>query len=422
MGEIRVKKTNRFWGEFRAPSDKSLTHRAYIIGAICEGGANIITPLRGQDCENTLNILQAIGVKIKKHDISVTIEPSQLHASNKPLWCGNSGTTMRLMAGLLCGLKIPATLVGDESLSRRPMKRIIDPLTQMGANISGDTPPLKIKPADLHGIDYESPLASAQVKTAIMLAGLFANGTTSITEPMKTRDHTERMLASVGCGVKVSGLKVTLEPGMPKQLNMKVPGDISSSAFFMIAASLLGGPLTIRECGINPTRTGILDVLTSVGVEYELENIRDECGEPVADIYFGMNKNNLHPFKISGPLVPRLIDEIPALAVLATQCNGESVVKDAQELRVKESDRIEKIAHGLREMGAQIEATEDGFRIFGPTPLKSAIIDSKGDHRIGMAFAIAGLIADGETIIKNADSIQTSFPNFEQELIRLSHV
>ncbi len=422
MGEIRVKKTNRFWGEFRAPSDKSLTHRAYIIGAICQEGANITTPLRGQDCEDTLNILQALGSKVKKDELSVNIEPSKFHASSKPLWCGNSGTTIRLMAGLLCGLKIPAILVGDESLSRRPMRRIIEPLTLMGAKISGDTPPLKIEPADLYGIDYESPLASAQVKTAIMLAGLFANGTTSITEPMKTRDHTERMLASVGCSVKISGLKVTVEPGMPKHLNMKVPGDISSSAFFMVAASLLGGPLTIRDCGINPTRTGILDVFTQVGIEYKLEDIREECGEPVADIYFGMNKNNLHSFKISGPLVPRLIDEIPVLAVLATQCNGESIIKDAQELRVKESDRIEKIAHGLRQMGAQIETTEDGFHIFGPTPLKSTIIDSKGDHRIGMAFAIAGLIAEGETIIKNADSIQTSFPNFEQELIRLSHV
>jgi 3-phosphoshikimate 1-carboxyvinyltransferase len=300
------------------------------------------------------------------------------------------------------------------------MRRIVDPLQQMGAKIEGDTAPLFIEPSALHGIDYISPVASAQVKSAILLAGLFAEGETSVTEPVASRDHTERMLAAAGCPVQREGLKATVSKSNPTRVGMRVPADISSAAYFMVAAALLGGPVTCLQVGVNPTRTGILDLLRSVGVGIEMTPPRNEQGEPVSDIV--VTAGELKPFRIDGPMVPGLIDEIPILAVLATQCEGTSTVSGAAELRVKESDRIAAIADGLTKMGARVETFDDGFAVHGPTPLKGAKIAANRDHRIGMAFAIAGLVATGTTTIAGSETIDTSFPGFDEEIKRLADV
>lgn len=393
-----------------------------MLSAIAQSGGVVRSPLRGQDCENTLQILKDVGAIVDEASWGVRIRPSDFQSPAKPLWCGNSGTTMRLLCGLLAGVGIDAELAGDESLTRRPMRRIIEPLRAMGADIDGDTPPVRIRSSKLQGIDYLAPIASAQVKSAVLLAGLFAEGSTSVTEPVLSRDHTERMLISSGCNIHQTGLTVKVEPGRPNSIEMNVPGDISSAAFFLVAGALLGGPITIKEVGVNPTRTGILDCLRSAGVPVGEIPRKLEQGEPVADLYIDPLPDAFRAFAISGSLVPRLIDEIPILAVFATQCEGTSIVRDAKELRVKESDRIDQIATGLRAMGANVETFEDGMTITGPTPLRGANIRANGDHRIAMAFAIAGLIAEGETVIEGAEAIDTSFPGFTEELMRLCHV
>lgn len=420
MGELILRKASTFGGEFRPPSDKSITHRAYMIGAISISGGDIANPLRAQDCEDTLQILRDLGARVESNKGDVRIFPSEFRSPGRPLWCGNSGTTMRLMTGLLSGMGIEAELVGDESLNRRPMRRVVEPLRLMGANVEGDTAPIKIKPARLQGIHYRLPIASAQVKSALLLAGLFADGETTVEEPVASRDHTERMLQYAGCEVQIEYCKVCVHSGKPKGVVMRIPGDISSAAFFMVAAACLQGNLHVREVGINPTRNGILDVLQSCGVCFEIANQRTEQGEPVADIHFERTSSEYQSFEIGGANIPRLIDEIPILSVFATQCHGISVIRDASELRVKESDRIETVARGLRAMGANVETFDDGLAVEGPVRLRGSVIDAQSDHRIGMAFAVAGLLADGETRITNAETIATSFPEFEEELHRLA--
>jgi len=391
-----------------------------MIGAISASGGEIANPLRARDCDDTLQILRELGARIEWNDNVLRIFPSEFHSTKNPLWCGNSGTTMRLMTGLLAGMGIEAELVGDESLNKRPMRRVIEPLRFMGANIEGDTAPIKIKPAKLKGIHYRSPIASAQVKSALLLAGLFAEGETIYEEPSKSRDHTERMLQHAGCEVRIEDCKVGIRSGKPESLMIRIPGDISSAAFFMVAAACLQGNLHVREVGINPTRNGILEVLESCGVCFEIANRKTEGGEPIADVLFWKGPSEYKPFQIGGASIPRLIDEVPILSVFATQCHGISVIRDASELRVKESDRIETVARGLRAMGAKVETFEDGLAIEGPVRLRGSVIDAGNDHRIGMAFAIAGLLAEGETCIHNAETIATSFPNFEKELFRLT--
>jgi 3-phosphoshikimate 1-carboxyvinyltransferase len=391
-----------------------------MLSAISSAGGVIESPLDSDDCRHTLDCVAALGARVTTTPGMARIGGGgKLVSPRAALECGNSGTTMRLLAGLLSGARVKAQLRGDNSLSRRPMRRIVDPLKQMGANIDGDTAPIFIEPAPLHGIDYVSPVASAQVKSAVLLAGLFAEGATSVTEPAASRDHTERMLAAAGCPVVRDGLKAAVEPGMPTRVGMRVPADISSAAFFMVAGILLGGPVTCLQVGVNPTRTGILDVLRSAGANFEMTPPKSEQGEPVSDIVVSAG-SDLQPFTIEGDLVPRLIDEIPILAVLATQCEGTSTVRGAAELRVKESDRIKAIADGLSNMGARVEPLEDGLAIHGPTPLHGAKINTQRDHRIGMAFAIAGLIADGTTTISGSETINTSFPGFEDDLRRLA--
>lgn len=420
MARVIYGPVRQFWGEVRPPSDKSLTHRAYMLSAIAKRGGVVLSPLRGQDCEDTLRILQELGARVENRLTGIEFFPSELSSLVAPLYCGNSGTTMRLMAGLIAGLGLNAELRGDESLTKRPMRRVVEPLRLMGAEIDGETPPLYLRGGGLHGIDYSLPVASAQVKSAILLAGLFADSKTTVREPVATRDHTERMLAGAGCKIEVKKSSIVLFPGLPQRIEMRVPGDISSAAFLLVASALIGGPLTLKEVGINPSRTGVLDILKKAGVPLQIESMREETGEPVADLFIPKRPDILKAFQISGDLVPRLIDEIPILAVLATQCSGTSVIRDAGELRVKESDRIEKVVVGLKAMGANVVAREDGMEITGPTPLLSGTIDAKGDHRIAMAFAVAGLIATGGTTIHNSDSVETSFPGFFDELRRLS--
>lgn len=405
-------------GQLRPPSDKSLTHRAFMLGSIASGESVVSKPLTGEDAIATARCLEAMGAQFEWHSMDqVRICPADHWQSPEySLDCGNSGTTMRLLSGLIASRPIEAMLIGDESLSRRPMKRIAEPLSQMGATVLGDTPPLHIKGSDLHGIIYKSPVASAQIKSAVLFAGLRAEGETWVQEPSPSRDHTERMLESLGVPLLRGENGVGVRTSQPAAFTFTVPGDISSAAFFMVAAAALpASKVTFSDLSVNPSRTGILDVLKSAGAALALEDERLELGEPVADLVVG-SAQTLQPFHIGGDLIPRLIDEIPVLAVLATQCDGVSTIRDAGELRVKESDRIEAIARGLRSMGAEVETHADGLSISGPCRLHGATIRADGDHRIAMAFAIAGLLADGETVIDGSEAIRTSYPEFERHL------
>lgn len=424
---LEVSPAAGFDGEIRPPSDKSLTHRAYMFAALARGESVVRQPLRGEDCEATLAILSKMGLEAHFDGEEIRLKPlSEWRQPTGPLDCGNSGTTMRLMSGLVASRPLDVTMIGDHSLSRRPMGRIATPLRLMGATVEGDKPPLHIVGRELEGITYESPVASAQIKSCTLLAGLRARTRTTVVEPALSRDHTERMLRAMGVPVDSSpmvggGHAVSLEPtSRLEPFGFTVPGDISSGAFFAVAAAILpNGRVILRDLSVNPTRTGLLDVLSQCQVPFVLMHERDELGEPIADVEIRAPKV-LRPFKIEGDLVPRLVDEIPVLAVLATQCHGTTVIRDAKELKVKESDRIAKMVDGLRRMGANIEAQEDGMTITGPTPLHAAHIEADGDHRIAMSFAIAALVARGTTAIDGAESIATSFPNFESELWRLA--
>lgn len=406
-------------GELRPPSDKSLTHRAYMFASIADGLCRVCTPLTGEDCQSTLRALQALGLTVDGEKLT----PREWHAPASALDCGNSGTTARLLSGLLAGQPFSTKLTGDASLSRRPMRRIIEPLTLMGARFEGDKLPLTIQGTDLKGITYDSPVASAQVKSAVLLAGLHAQGTTRFTEPSLSRDHTERMFRAMNIRLEREGDELVLEGGQrPTAFEFAVPADISSAAFWLVAAALVPeSRIVLKDVGVNPSRTGILDVLTQVGVPVEPGDLRDELGEPVADLVVETPRT-LKPFQISGDLVPRLIDEIPILAVLATQCEGVSVIRNAEELRVKESDRIETMANALTRMGANIETFADGMAVYGPTPLHGQSFHVEGDHRVAMALAIAGLIAEGTTEISGAETIATSYPQFHEHLRGLAIV
>jgi len=385
-------------------------------------------PLLGEDCMSTLNCLRSMGMsyQIENKDGGTYVNITPAEEWNQPygdLDCGNSGTTMRLLSGLVASRPLWVRLIGDESLSKRPMKRIADPLRLMGALVEGTTPPITIRGGDLRGIDYVSPVASAQIKSCVLLAGLRATGETSVTEPALSRDHTERMLTALGVPLEQDGLKVSLQGGAEWDgFEFRVPADISSAAFFMVLAALHpNSELTLRHVGVNPSRTGILDVFAQAGIPVTVRTLLEEMGEPVADFVIrgtGTGK----PFEIGGDLVPRLIDEIPVLAVLATQLEGRTIIRDAKEMRVKETDRIEMVTKGLKAMGATIEATEDGMIIDGPTPLKATRIDAKGDHRIAMTFAVAASIATGKNVIKHAESIATSYPDFVKDMERVAIV
>jgi 3-phosphoshikimate 1-carboxyvinyltransferase len=408
------------------PGDKSISHRAAMFGSLADGVSHIEGFLPSGDCLATLDCMRALGVRIEVHDLtSIAVHGRGLHSLRAPgsvLSCARSGTTMRLLAGILAGQSFCCTLTGEEQLRRRPMRRITAPLRQMGAEIKDvdGCAPLTIRGQSLHGTEHSLAVASAQVKSALLLAGLYADGPTVVRQCGPARDHTERMLAAMGALAEVDGLDVTLTPPTSlSPLSLQVPGDVSSAAFLLVAGLLVpGAEVTIEGVGINPTRTGLLDVLWAMGGQIESLNEGDQGGEPVADLV--VRHTPLVGATVEGNTVVRMIDEFPILAVAATQAQGRTVVHDASELRVKETDRIAATVEELLKLGAQIEPHPDGFVVSGPTRLHGATVDSHGDHRLGMALAIAGLVAEGETVVQNADCIADSFPEFAQTLDSLT--
>lgn len=402
------------------PGDKSISHRAVMIGSIAEGNTHIENFLTGEDCLATMNCFKAMGIEFEgPHDGFLVVRGKGLDGLMEPekiLDAANSGTTIRLMTGILSGQPFLSMITGDDSLKKRPMGRVIEPLTLMGSNIMGrkqnTLPPLAIRGGNLKPVDYTTQVASAQIKSSILFAGLFANGKTSVTEPARSRDHSERMLKYFGAEVETEGNRVTLK-GLPslKGTDIKIPGDISSAAFLMVAAALVpGSDLTIRNVGTNPTRDGIIHALKKMGANIEIIDTTVSCGEPVSDIR--VRHSELKGITVEGDLIPRLIDEIPALAVAASVAEGETVVKDAAELKVKESNRISAIVEELKKFGVNIVELPDGFIVHPGNKLQGAIVDTRMDHRIAMAMSVAGLISEGETVIKGCQYVNISFPGF----------
>jgi 3-phosphoshikimate 1-carboxyvinyltransferase len=427
---LRVLPCRGLTGTCKVPGDKSISHRAAIIGALAEGTTEIDNYLFGADCLSTLRCLESLGVQVTCTENGVRVKGCGLKGLKEPediLDAGNSGTTMRLLLGALSGQDFFAVLTGDRSLRGRPMGRVVKPLVMMGAEIhgrAGDTrAPLAVKGcSSLKPIAYNLPVASAQVKSAILLAGLNAPGTTCVIQPQKSRDHTERMLKSFGALIEVDGLAVRLQGGQPLQgRRIRVPGDISAAAFVIVAASILPDcEVVIEDVGINPTRIGILEVMERMGAQIEVTNRRDWNGEPVADLR--VRSHGLCGTIIEGALLPRVIDEIPVLAVAAAAAEGKTEIRNAEELRFKETDRLQAIARELGKMGACLEERPDGLVIEGKGALKGARVHSWGDHRIAMALAVAGLLAGGETTIEDCDCVDVSFPGFAALLRSLGAV
>jgi len=400
-------------------ADKSITHRAIMISALSEGVSVIDNYLAAGDCVSTLKAFEQMGVRHEIKGGSVAVHGRGLGGLSKPsgiIDAGNSGTTVRLLSGILAAQNFSATITGDASLSKRPMKRIIEPLSLMGASLKareGTYLPLEIAGnPELKPITYKSPVPSAQVKSCVLLAGLFAKGVTRVIEPVKSRDHSELMLLDAGADIRVNGLEVSVTgPARLKAFNKTVPADISSAAFFMVAGLICGkSSLEIKGVGVNPTRDGILEVLMKMGAKIKLTPVSGALREPVSDLR--VESSALEAVNISGGIIPRLVDEIPVLVLAATQARGTTVISGAGELRVKESDRLKTVSSQLNLMGADITEKADGLEIKGPTKLKGAAVESFGDHRVAMTLAIASLIAEGETVISDVDCVNTSFPEF----------
>jgi 3-phosphoshikimate 1-carboxyvinyltransferase len=402
------------------PGDKSISHRAALLGALARGATTVEGFLRAEDCLATLRCIRALGVPIEETEHRLLIRGGALREPEDVLDVGNSGTTLRLLAGILAGQPFHSVLTGDASIRRRPMDRVVEPHRQMGARISrragGRLAPLAIVGGGLRGIDHTTPVASAQVKSAVLLAGLFAEGETAVREPSLSRDHTERMLGAFGVSVFRSGLEARVRgPATLRETTVRVPGDLSSAAFFLVAAAVVpGSEVVVEGVGLNPTRTGVLDVLRMMGASVGVTDLREEGGEPQGGVV--VRAARLHGTMIEGDLIPRTIDELPVLAVAACLAEGETVIRDAAELRVKESDRVAALARELGRLGAAIEARPDGLAIIGGRRLRGGRVSSGGDHRIAMALAIAGLCADGPVTIDDSASIQVSFPGFEAAL------
>ena len=423
-----LRRAERVEGTLQVPGDKSISHRALLLGALAEGTTEIHGFLAGEDCRATLAALRALGVPARiQPDGVVRVEGRGAGALREPetvLEAGNSGTCLRLLAGVLAGCPFLSILSGDASLRRRPMRRIVEPLTAMGARLDGRAgaayPPLVIRGGALRGIGWESPVASAQVKSAILLAGIQAVGETSVGEPVLSRDHTERMLAAFGVSVRREGTRVALRgPARLRATSVAVPGDVSSAAFFLVAAAAQPGrEVTLRGVGVNPTRTGLLEALEAMGARLEVRGERVEAGEPLADLH--VRGATLRATRILPAQVPRLIDEIPILAVAAALADGETVIEGAGELRVKEVDRLAALCGELARLGVDIREEGDGLRIRGRRPLKGAAVSSRGDHRMAMGLAVAALSADGETVVQDVDCVETSFPGFADRLRALA--
>ena len=426
---MKISHLSNLKGEITVPGDKSISHRSIMLGSLAEGTTEVTGFLQGADCLSSISCFEKMGIEIEndRNTNTVKIHGKGLHGLSAPdtiLDVGNSGTTTRLMSGILAAQPFSSTVDGDSSIRKRPMGRIMTPLTEMGASFESlktdKCAPFIIHGGKLHGISYNSPVASAQVKSAILLAGLYADGETSVTEPALSRNHTELMFESFGIDIKSEGTTATVKPATHLYAqHIHVPGDISSAAYF-IAAGLItpNSEITIRNVGINPTRDGILDVCRMMGADIKLSNIKDDIGEPVADIT--VSTASLHGCVIEGDIIPKLIDEIPIIAIMAAFAEGKTVIRDAAELKVKESNRIDVMVRNLSAMGVDIEGTDDGMIINGGKPLHGATIDSRLDHRIAMSFAIVGGLADGETDIIGAECVNISYPTFYNDFAELN--
>jgi 3-phosphoshikimate 1-carboxyvinyltransferase len=425
--ELILEKVNKLKGNIFVPGDKSISHRSLILGSISQGETRIYNLLNSLDCLRTLGCMQALGVKIELDEKnSVNIKGKGLYGLREAkgiLDVGNSGTTIRLLTGLLSGQNFYSVLNGDTSIRKRPMKRVVQPLRLMGADIwgreDGHFAPLSIKGSKLNPFQYTLPVASAQVKSALLLAGLYATGETVIRESLSTRNHTERMLEIMRADIKISPPEIKIKGGTElRSTDIFIPGDISSAAYFIAAASILrDSQIIIKQVGVNPTRTGIIEILKKMGTKIDILNYQIKSNEPQADLMIEYSK--LKGVEIKKENVPFLIDELPLIAVVATQAQGKTVVNGARELRVKETDRIKAIVSELKKMGADIEEREDGFTVNGPTRLQGAVCESYNDHRIAMSLAVAALLAEGKTVIKNSECIDISFPGFEKTLQEL---
>ena len=429
-----VRSPSRIDGTVVPPGDKSISQRAILLNSIATGTAHVSHLCEGDDRTAILRCMRALGARITRHsNCSITGAdecfevrgegPSGLSEPGTVLNASNSGTTMRLVSGLLAARPFFSVITGDRSLRSRPMSRIVEPLTQMGARIMGrgddSLAPLAIRGGDLKGIEYSTPVASAQVKSCLLIAGLHALGQTTVVEPAASRDHTERMMRSMGADIDGYGLDITVRPSELTAMDVAVPGDISSAAFWLIAGSSHpNARVRLEGVGINPTRTGVLKVLDAMGARVTLENVREDASEPVADIV--AESSELRGTEIGGETIPQVVDELPALAVAASLAKGTTVIRDAQELRVKESDRIQATVDGLIRLGAKVESRPDGMVIEGVGHLTGAEVDSHGDHRIAMAMAVAGLLARGETVVDGAKAASVSYPGFWDTLDSLT--
>jgi len=425
--ELVLEKANKLKGNIFVPGDKSISHRSLILGSIAQGETRIYNFLNSLDCLKTLECMQTLGAEIELgEDNSVKIKGKGLYGLQEPkdiLDVGNSGTTIRLLTGLLSGQDFYSVLNGDDSIRWRPMKRVVEPLRLIGANIwgrkDGQFAPLSVRGNKLNTLQYILPVASAQVKTALLLAGLYAAGETVIKEPLPTRDHTERMLEIMEADIKISPPEVKVMGRKElKGTDIFIPGDISSAAYFIAAASILrDSQIIIKQVGVNPTRTGIIEILKKMGTKIDILNYRIKSNEPQADLK--IEYSELKGVEIRKEEVPLLIDELPLIAVVASQAKGKTVVSGAKELRVKETDRIKAIVSELKKMGVDIKEKEDGFIVEGPSKLKGTVCESYNDHRIAMSLAVAALLAEGKTVIQNSECIDISFPGFEKILQKL---
>lgn len=410
-----IHKMKRVQGEITVPGDKSISHRAVMLGALADGITHINGFLRGADCLSTIDCFRKMGVRIDDNGDSLTVHGNGLHGLRAPkvtLYTGNSGTTTRLLCGILAGQPFDAEITGDASICKRPMGRVTKPLSLMGADIENEYCPLIIHGTKLHGIDYSMTVASAQVKTAIILAGLYAEGETVIHEIEKSRDHTELMLGAMGADIAVDGL--TVRVGKTDRLapqDVTVPGDISSAAFFMVLGSIMpDSEITIKNVGLNPTRTGIIDVMKAMGADISVFNERTEGGEPTADMT--VRTSSLHGTEIGGALIPRLIDELPVIAAAAVFANGKTVIRDAQELKVKETNRIRAVVDEFKKAGVDITETDDGMIIKGGRTIHGADFATYGDHRMAMSLAILAQLAEGGSTLDDASCVDVSYPGF----------
>ena len=424
-----IQKHGPLRGELAVPGDKSISHRSVMFGALSEGITEAENFLTGADCLSTISCFRQMGISVEQNGTSVIVHGKGLHGLTRPsgiIDAGNSGTTVRLLSGILAGQPFDSMITGDASIQKRPMKRVMTPLSQMGASITSvhenGCAPLQIKGSPLHGIHYLSPVASAQVKSCVLLAGLYADAPTSVTEPAISRNHSELMLRYFGADIQCEGTTSTVLPD-PRLVGQKVnvPGDISSAAYFIAAALLVpGSEVLLKNVGINPTRDGMLRVVRAMGGDVTLVNENTDGAEPCADLL--IRSSSLHATTIEGELIPTLIDELPVIAVLAAFAEGTTVIKDAAELKVKESDRIAVMTENLKRMGADVEPTDDGMVIHGGRPLHGATINPYLDHRIAMSFAVAALAADGKTEIQDADCVKISYPGFYTDLEGLGTV